>query len=77
MFDPNDAVLSDRDLFPPFSVKVTRPLGDAIRIHRVHPDAPVLLTTSGDHALALLTSQMSIHHVAQGELVGNPWMVSF
>jgi hypothetical protein len=28
-------------------------------------------------ALALLTQQMSYHHLAQGEMAGEPWMVSF
>ena len=27
--------------------------------------------------LALVSSQMSYHHVAQGELDGEPWMVTF
>jgi hypothetical protein len=27
--------------------------------------------------LAFLTDQMAYHHVAQGEMNGEPWMVSF
>jgi len=27
--------------------------------------------------LALVTRQMAYHHVAQGELAGEPWMVTF
>jgi hypothetical protein len=27
--------------------------------------------------LALVTDQMAYHHVAQGEIAGEPWMVSF
>jgi hypothetical protein len=29
-----------------------------------------------DWMLALLTKQMIYHHVAQGEMSGEPWMVS-
>jgi hypothetical protein len=27
--------------------------------------------------VALVTDQMAYHHVAQGEIAGEPWMVSF
>ena len=36
----------------------------------------MVMVRGGQH-LALSTMQMSYHHVAQGELAGEPWMVSF
>jgi hypothetical protein len=29
------------------------------------------------NTLVLVSSQMSYHHVAQGEMEGEPWMVTF
>ena len=33
--------------------------------------------SSGGSTLTFLTMQMSYHHIAQGDLAGEPWMVSF
>ena len=31
----------------------------------------------GPEPLALVMDQMAYHHVAQGDMMGEPWMVSF
>lgn len=53
------------------------PLSAARRARRVSDDTPVLLFEAGGQTLVLVSSQMSYHHVAQGEMAGEPWMVTF
>jgi len=64
-------------LFEPFRVKATRPLRETLAEGHVREDAPVVLMESDAGTLALLTYQMTYHHVAQGDMAGRPWMVSF
>ena len=76
-FQPGRAILSDVWGFDPFPVTTMEPLEDALEDGRVGEDTAVLLLRRGNTRLALLTRQMSYHHIAQGELEGEPWMVSF
>ena len=76
-FEPGRAILSDTWGFDPFRVTKTEPLKSALEDGRVGKETGVLLLQRGDTRLALLTEQMSYHHIAQGELEGEPWMVSF
>ncbi len=76
-FEPGRAILSDVWGFDPFRVRVFESLADALEEDKVSEETAVLLVTQSDTRLALLTEQMSYHHVAQGELSGEPWMVSF
>ncbi len=76
-FDASRARLSDKDQFEPFYVKVTRPLREAFASGNVREDTPILVMERDAGVLALLTQQMSYHHLAQGEMAGEPWLVSF
>ena len=76
-FDISRATLSDKDDFQPFNANTTRPLQEALAGGDVHKDTPVLVMEGATGALALPTRQMCYHHVAQGEMAGEPWMVSF
>ena len=76
-FEPGRAILDDAWGFDPFPVATTEPLKDALEAGKVREETPVLLLARGNTRLALLTEQMSYHHIAQGELEGEPWMVSF
>ncbi len=76
-FDASRAALRDRDMFQPFHVKATRPLREALTGGDVREDTSVLVMERDAGVLALLTQQMSYHHVAQGEMAGEPWLVSF
>ena len=76
-FDATRAILSDEDQFEPFYVKATRPLREALASGDVRKDTPLLIMERDAGVLALLTHQMSYHHVAQGEIAGEPWLVSF
>ena len=63
--------------FQPFQVEVTQPLREALANGRVEDDTPILVLKRKQGRLALVTSQMAYHHIAQGEMEGEPWMVSF
>ncbi len=76
-FDASRATLGDKDAFEPFHVKATRSLQEALASGDVREDTPVLVMEGAAGALALLTRQMCYHHLAQGEMAGEPWMVSF
>jgi len=76
-FDPRRAVLSDKDSFQPFHVQVTRSLQEALASSKLREDTPVLMLKRDAGVLVLLTQQMAYHHVAQGKIAGEPWLVSF
>ena len=76
-FDPDRAILNDKQWFDPFRPIELERLSDAARDGRVEDDTPVMVLERDGAHLALSTMQMSYHHIAQGELDGEPWMVSF
>lgn len=76
-FDAHRALLLRKDIFAPFYVTSTRPLRDALADGDVPEDAPVLVAERDAATLVLLRRQLTYHHVAQGEVGGGLWMVSF
>jgi hypothetical protein len=76
-FDKRRALLLRRDIFAPYRVASTSLLRDALSRGELPDRAPVLVMERGAATLVLLTQQLLYHHVAQGELAGEPWMVSF
>ncbi len=76
-FDASRAILSDAPMFDPFHVTATQRLSDALRDRVVEGETPLLVVERGGRTLGVLTMQMAYHHVAQGTLAGEPWMVAF
>jgi hypothetical protein len=76
-FDISRAALNDSTVFAPFVVTGSVPLRDAVAAGAVDADTHVLVFEAGGARLALVTAQMAYHHVAQGDIAGEPWMVSF
>ncbi|MFQ6046263.1 MAG: hypothetical protein ACE5PT_07885 [Gemmatimonadales bacterium] len=76
-FDIDRAYLVEPTPFEPFYVTATRPLREALREGLVHEETPILVFEREAGRLALSTEQMSYHHVAQGDMAGEPWLVSF
>ena len=76
-FDVNRAMLRDGSRFTPFLVEESQLLREALEEGLVDDDTPILVVERGGQRLALMTREMTFHHVAQGELAGEPWMVSF
>lgn len=68
----------ERMMFPPFYVKQTQSLADAVQNGKVQADDELILNELENGAvIALLKKQMAYHHVAQGEHDGEAWMVWF
>ena len=63
--------------FEPFDVSETEPMRDAMSAGKLQDDTRLLVLDHPAGVLAFLTDQMTYHHVAQGEIDGEPWMVSF
>lgn len=74
VFDPSRASLKRPDMFQRFRVRT-----DAIALPKAGlPDGEQLLVFErGGERRALLVRQMVYHHVAQGELAGSPFLVTF
>jgi hypothetical protein len=76
-FDESRAYLSDSPMFDAFYPEEYEPLSAARRDGRVADDTGLLVLRRAETTLTLLTTQMAYHHIAQGEMAGEPWMVSF
>jgi hypothetical protein len=63
--------------FQTFHVTGTQPLRQVLNAGTLKEDTRVLVTQTAAGKLALLTDQMSFHHIAQGQAGGKGWMVTF
>ncbi len=76
-FDTDRAIFWSAPNFLPLNDPEWTPLRDALRAGDVSDDSPVLVFEAGGSTLVLVTGQMAYHHVAQGDMNGEPWMVTF
>ena len=78
-FDSARAVLREKPLFQPFypQERELSALAAAMERGKVEPGQNLLVTVREGGTIALDQAQMSYHHVAQGELAGEPWLVAF
>lgn len=76
-FDTKRAIFWAEPNFVPLRDPTWIPLKKALKSGDVNEDVPVLTLKVGGQVLVLITSQMSYHHIAQGEIAGEPWMVTF
>lgn len=76
-FDINRVILNEALRTPPFRVKQTRSLRDALADQEVPPGTSLLLIERDDFVLAFVTAEMVFHRVAQIEIAGEPLLVSF
>ena len=76
-FDTGRAIFWAARNFDPLRDPECVSLQEARQQGHVADDTPVLVFEAGGKTLTLVTSQMSYHHVAQGEMMGEPWMVTF
>ena len=63
--------------FETFYVKQTYPLKTVLDEGKVAPDTRVLVIETALGKLALITDQMTYHHIAQGRARGRDWMATF
>ncbi len=76
-FEVDRAMLIDSTVYVRFDVTDTRPLREALDEGLLQAQTRVLIMEHSKGRLALVTDQMAYHHTAQGEIDGEPWMVSF
>lgn len=77
-FDIGRALLREGTVYEPFVVTdEARPLRDALDDGTLQDYTLLLVIDHPRGKLALVRDQMAYHHVAQGEIAGEPWMVSF
>lgn len=76
-FDIERAYVVDSTRFQPFVASDSRSLRGALRAGVIHDDTPLLVLDHSVGMLALSMEQMAYHHAAQGEIEGEPWLVSF
>ncbi|MFQ5551688.1 MAG: hypothetical protein ACE5FJ_10675 [Gemmatimonadales bacterium] len=76
-FDRARAWITDSTVFQPFMVTESTGLREALRERTVDAETHLMVFELGRERLALVTEQLAYHHVAQGELAGEPWLVSF
>ena len=76
-FDTDRAIFWETPNFVPLHDPDWQPLRGVVRSGEVAEETPVLAFEAGGRMLVLVSSQMSYHHVAQGEMEGEPWMVTF
>jgi hypothetical protein len=73
-FDPRQAHLHGADMFRRFRVP---PHAESLAHARLAEEHFVLVFERGGERRALDATQMTYHHVAQGELAGEPFVVTF
>ena len=76
-FAPERAMFLDSTVYVRFDVTDTWSLREALDEGLVQAQTRVLIMEHRKGRLALVTDQMAYHHTAQGEIEGEPWMVSF
>ena len=76
-FDTDRAIFWEQRNFDPLRNPEWMSLREARSAGHVADDTPVVVFEAGGETLVLVSSQMSYHHVAQGEMAGEPWMVTF
>jgi hypothetical protein len=75
-FDVTRARLNTKDTFQRFEVGSSESLAKAEGKKVREKDEILILQRSG-HQLAFSVFQMAYHHIAQGELAGEPYLVTF
>ena len=73
-FDATRAQLRDPDMFERYRVPDR---GEPLREAGLSNDTDVMLVERGGETRAFLLRQLTYHHLAQGDLAGEPYMVSF
>ncbi len=76
-FDETRALLLDKPQFQPFYVNKTELLERALFTGDVTAETRLLVLLREESALGLNAAHMGYHHLAQGELSGQPWLVTF
>src|SRR5262245_27065984 len=67
------ALLGESDSFPRFEIGLTRPVAET----KLAPEDDLLVARRGDDSCAFAVNQMAFHHVAQGTLDDQPFVLVY
>jgi len=76
-FDIERAFVSEEQIFVPYHVTDVQRLSDALANGKIQNDMRLVVLERKEGELAFLVQQIAYHHIAQGEMKGKPYMVSF
>jgi hypothetical protein len=76
-FDIERALVMEETMYEPFVAEGSRSLRGALREGLVQDGSRLIVLDHRRGAVALVVDQLAYHHAAQGEIMGEPWMVSF
>lgn len=76
-FDVSRAKLSDKAQFKPFHVSAFLDSSNLFEKKMISGQDEILVFELNNKHYGLLTKQMAYHHVANGEIDGQPFMISF
>ena len=74
-FDASRAMLKNPDMFQRFSVPDGP--GEPLAAAGLGPDTDLIVIERGSEARAFTVRQMAYHHLAQGVLGGEPYVLTF
>ena len=78
VIDPKRFITADRFYFAPLDVESTVALERLLaRKELAGEDLIITAEVNGGRHIGFPTEQLAYHHVAQGSINGEPWMVSF
>jgi hypothetical protein len=76
-FDLDRAFILDSTANLPFYVTEIRSLRQALNEGTINEATALLVMEHEAGTLAFVVDQLAYHHIAQGDIDGEPWMVSF
>lgn len=76
-FDPEKAMLKDKSFFKPFNVKQFQDADELIQKGKINANEEILVFEVDGDYYGLKHIQMIYHHIAQGTIKNEPFMVSF
>ncbi len=76
-FDISRFAVTAVGTFETFYVKETHPLKKVLDEGKVATDTRLLVFSTAVGKLALITDQMTYHHIAQGQAHNKDWMATF
>jgi hypothetical protein len=76
-FDLDRAFILDSTANLPFYVTETRSVRQALDEGAINEATALLVMEHRAGTLAFVVDQLAYHHMAQGDIDGEPWMVSF
>ncbi len=76
-FDIHRAIFWSGPNFMPLRNPEWLSLDAFLRVGVIDKDTPVVHFSAGGKTLVLVSAQMAYHHIAQGDMNGEAWMVTF